>query len=473
MPSRVMLMSMDTLRADAIGLNPFRESISRFNVDSRSDTPTLDALCEAGTFFTNCQVQAPYTTSSHGSMLTGCWPCNHGIREYFLTPLHDDVQTLFDQFKRAGYVTILATDFPTLLGPILGFTRNVDHYLDEDDDALFELLRTLSDRNVFCFWHLADAHMPYGMSSIKKDGRHFMDEARRVMGLAGIEATKSASNDWLLESNRPDEERVLRLGYYDATERLHADGKHDLLMDLYLRGVERFDRTRLSCAVASLKSLRWCDDGIIAITGDHGEEHSDRGYEHFDSIWNGVTTVPLVLIGPDLPAGRIDNEMVRSIDIAPTLLHLASVDAIEGMDGISLVPRLHNQVPLGLVSLCEAWFGDFVESGKFLNACHAAGKLLEVPSLADRHLVSARDGRWKCMVHRNLRDGSEDRFLFDCHSDVNETRDVKDRFPRAAESLSKELEPLLAAETRTRPRKGGIVTTDIASGLINMGYLRR
>ncbi|MCY4167635.1 MAG: hypothetical protein OXE82_05095 [Rhodobacter sp.] len=36
--------------------------------------------------------------------------------------------------------------------------------------------------------------------------------------------------------------------------------------------------------------------------------------------------------------------MVRGIDIAPTLLHLAFVDAIEGMDGNSLVPRPHNRV---------------------------------------------------------------------------------------------------------------------------------
>lgn len=143
------------------------------------------------------------------------------------------------------------------------------------------------------------------------------------------------------------------------------------------------------------------------------------------------------------------------------------------MNGINLVPRLHNRVPLGLVSLCEAWFGDFQELRDFLNACHAAGKLLEVPSLADRHLVSARDGRWKYMVHRNLRDGSEDRFLFDCRADVNEIQDVKDRFPRAVESLSNELAPVFAAERQTRRRRGGFITNEIASGLINMGYLRR
>jgi len=169
----------------------------------------------------------------------------------------------------------------------------------------------------------------------------------------------------------------------------------------------------------------------------------------------GVTTAPLMLIGSDLPAGRTDSEMVRGIDIAPTLLHLAFVDAIEGMDGNSLVPRPHNRVPLVFVSLCESWLGDFAESGKFLSACHAAGRPLKLPPLADRHLVSVHDGRWKYMVHGTLRDGSED------------------RFPRAAESLFRELGPLLATETQGRPRTGGIGTTDIAPGLINMGYLRR
>ncbi len=473
MADRVLLMSIDTLRSDAIGVNPFRDSISRFDIESCSNTPTLDLLCSLGTLFPNCQAQAPYTTASHGSMLTGCWPYNHGIREYFFTPLRAEVQTLFTYFKRAGYVTILATDFPTLIGPILGFTEDVDHYVDEDDDVLGDLLRQHSHDKVFCFWHFADPHLPYGMSGFERDGSHFRKESERVMQLAEFEPATVPGEDWLLESNRSEEERELRLGYYTATEHLYDSGQYDLLMDLYLRGVERFDQTRLTGAVETLRSLGWMETALIAVTGDHGEEHSARGYEHFNSIWNGVTNVPLLFIGSDVPENRIDPEMVRSIDIAPTLLQLAGIGLTDLMDGISLYQRLRSKVPLGLVSLCEAWFGDYLEARDYLNACHAAGHLLDVPSIAKRHLVSVRDGRWKYLVHRDLSAGTEERFLFDCLADVNESEDVKDRFPRAAESLSSELAPIWSAATRGGERKGKAITADIASGLIDMGYLRR
>ncbi|MDJ0631455.1 MAG: sulfatase-like hydrolase/transferase [Rhodobacter sp.] len=473
MSKRVMLVSIDTLRSDAIGLNPLRSSVSRFNTKTQTVTPTLNTLCEKGTFFPNCQAQAPYTTSSHASMLTGCWPHNHGIREYFFTPLHEKVDTLFNKFKQAGFVTILATDFPTLLGPILGFTEDVDHFIDEDDDALSDLLAELSGRNVFCFWHFADPHMPYGLSSLERDGHEFAEETRRVMQLAGIEATKPASEDWRLESNRTDEERVLRLGYYDAAERLYVSGQYDTLMDIYLRGVERFDNGRLATAIKAMRDIGWYDNALIAITGDHGEEHSARGYEHFDSIWNGVINVPLILIGPDIPIGRVDDHLVRSIDIAPTLLNLAGMEIDTEMDGISLRNRLKAKMPLGLVSLCEAWFGDYLKARDHLNACQAAGRLLNLPSMAERHLMSARDARWRYIVLRDLKAGTEDAYLFDLKADPNETNDVKDKFPHAASSLRRELEPMIAAQTQGSKRKGGTITKDIATGLIDMGYLRR
>ncbi len=473
MSKRIMLMSIDTLRSDAIATNPYRDSISRFDAKTQTKTPTLDRLCAKGTFFPNCQAQAPYTTSSHGSMLTGCWPHNHGIREYFFTPLHENIDTLFNYFKRAGFVTILATDFPTLIGPILGFTEDVDHFIDEDDAALCALLADLSDQNVFCFWHFADPHMPYGLSSLERDGHGFAEQTGHVMQLAGLEATKPASEDWLLESNRTDEERRLRLGYYDAAEHLYTTGQYDTLMDLYLRGVERFDQGRLAAAIEAMRDIGWYDTALIAITGDHGEEHSSRGYEHFDSIWNGVVNVPLILFGLDIPSGRIDDQLVRSIDIAPTLLNLAGLETDTDMDGVSLNTRLKTNMPLGLLSLCEAWFGDYLKARDHLNACHAAGRLLDTPSMAERHLMSARDARWRYILLRDLKAETEEAYLFDLKTDPNETADVKDKFPHAASSLRRELEPMLAAVTQGGKRKGGTITKDIATGLIDMGYLRR
>ena len=76
------------------------------------------------------------------------------------------------------------------------------------------------------------------------------------------------------------------------------------------------------------------------------------------------------------------------------------------------------------------------------------------------------------MVHRNL-GGGNDRFLFDRHTAVNETRVVKDRLASAAESPPDELETPPVTETQARPRKGGMNTNGFAKGLRDMGYLRR
>jgi len=52
--------------------------------------------------------------------------------------------------------------------------------------------------------------------------------------------------------------------------------------------------------------------------------------------------VPLVLRGPGIPAGRVVHGQVSDIDFAPTLLDAARASAGRTMDGISLLPAVHN-----------------------------------------------------------------------------------------------------------------------------------
>lgn len=469
---RVLLISIDTLRSDCLGLNPDKRSLRRFDLKKHADTPTLDGLCARGTYFPNCYATAPYTTASHGSMLTGRWTVNHGIREYFRTPLSEDVSSLFSRFKQAGHVTILATDFPTLLGPILGFSKDVDHYVDEDDGQLTELLHQHRDEPVFCFWHFATVHAPYGIDSLEADGPRFREEVCRVGALAGVAEPARTEPDWILENNRSQEERALRMWYYESIETLYRAGRYDTLMDLYISGIDLFDRDRLARAVESLRSAGWLDDSLIAVTADHGEEYSGRGCDHFDSIWHGVMNVPLTLIGPGIAQNRIDDELIRNIDIAPTLLDLAGLPLDPPLDGISLRARLEQRLPLDLVARGEGFFGSNDAMRDFLNACCQEGHLQQDGPLAKRHLVYARDGRWKLMIERDLETGRAEEFLFDCRADVGELVDLKDKYPRAAESLRRELEPYLSdsVDSGTKIDLSGM--TGIADGLMDMGYLR-
>jgi len=475
---RVLLISTDTTRSDCIGRNPNKASIGRFGLDHLPRTPTFDSLCDEGTFFTNCYSAAPYTPAAHASMLTGLWPMNHGIHGHFFKPLHSHVKTLFTLFKRAGYTTVMATDFGTLLGPILGFTTDVDHYFDCDDAGLLALLDDVAERPVFCFWHFATPHLPYGLDSLEADGERFVEETRYVLRLAGLDdrLKEHGEDDWLMETNRSKEERSLRLSYYEGIDSLYGQAKYDALMDLYVRGVEFFDQNRFARSIADLKRRGWFDRTLIAVTGDHGEEYSPQCRDHFDSVWNGVTNVPLIFIGPGIPTGRIDNELVRSIDLTPTLLDLAGI--ADGsrchLDGVSLGPRIEQRLPLGLLAVCDAWFGDLAKAREHLNECSRVGHWLEIPpAIADRHLLYVRDGRWKYQVHRDLIANWDQEFLFDGASDVAEMNNVMARYPHAADSLRLELAPFLgrvaapAPSTASRP-----VVTEIAAELMDMGYLR-
>lgn len=476
---RVLLISTDTMRSDCIGRNPNKASIGRFALDHLPQTPTFDSLCDRGTFFTHCYSAAPYTPSAHGSMLSGLWPKHHGIHGHFFKPLFSHVETIFSHFKKAGYITIMATDFGTLLGPILGFTKDVDHYLDCDDVGLLALLDAHADKPVFCFWHFATPHLPYGLDSLESDGERFVTETRHVMRTAGLEdkIRKHGDDDWLMETNRTKDERDLRLSYYQGIDRLYADGKYDELMDLYVRGVEYFDHNRFARAIDNLRIRGWFDNSLVAITGDHGEEYSAKSRDHFDSIWNGVTNVPLILIGPDLPVGRIDSELVRSIDLTPTLLDIAGIDSGKtvAMDGISLMPRIAHNLPLGLLAVCDAWFGDLDKARAHLNECSARGLWIDVPEgIADRHLLYVRDGRWKYQIHRDLVDGNDQEFLFDCRGDIAEDDNVILKYPRAAESLRQDASAFIgsAAASPQSTTVARPVVTAIAAELMDMGYLR-
>src|SRR5579871_5577591 len=67
----VILISIDTLRADHVGVYGYR----------RIATPNIDSLARGGTIFTNIACQTPLTLPSHTSLFTSTYPFENGIQE--------------------------------------------------------------------------------------------------------------------------------------------------------------------------------------------------------------------------------------------------------------------------------------------------------------------------------------------------------------------------------------------------------
>ena len=90
----ILLITLDTTRADRMG----------FMGSARGLTPALDALSRRSTVFTRAFAQAPITTVSHATILTGTYPPFHQVDD-FGAPLSASVPYLPDVLRQRGYRT--------------------------------------------------------------------------------------------------------------------------------------------------------------------------------------------------------------------------------------------------------------------------------------------------------------------------------------------------------------------------------
>src|SRR3954464_9813553 len=132
-PPNIVLITLDTTRADRMG----------FLGSTRGLTPSLDALARDAVVFTRAYSQAPITTVSHATILTGTFPPLHKVND-FGSPLPATVPYVADLFKGQGYRTAAFVGSVILdprNGTAPGFDRGFDVY-----DAGYRLRRPGEDR---------------------------------------------------------------------------------------------------------------------------------------------------------------------------------------------------------------------------------------------------------------------------------------------------------------------------------------
>src|SRR5689334_21270400 len=114
----VLLITIDTLRADALGA-----------YGGRAATPALDRLAAEGLRFDFAHAHAVVTLTSHASILTGEYPYQHGLRDNIGYRLPKETPTLATRLKSAGYATAaFVAAFP--LHSRFGLNQGFDVYDD-------------------------------------------------------------------------------------------------------------------------------------------------------------------------------------------------------------------------------------------------------------------------------------------------------------------------------------------------------
>ncbi len=321
--ANVLLLTLDTLRADALGAY------------GNSDTPTphLDRIAREGARFDAAYTVTPLTIPAHASVFTGLWPPRHGVRDNGEVFLGEEVNTLAEAMKAGGYTTVASVG-AEVTSHHWGFQQGFDAFFDDmgaatggsrwkverrGDAVVRDTLAWLRPKNEaratggapwFAWVHLYDAHDPYRppepyattYAGRPYDGEVAWVDAQVGALLEGLDKQGGLANTW-----------VVVVADHGESLGEHGESTHGVL--LYESA------TRVPFLVRPPTGSRWVPDGGAAL----------------------ATPVSLV-------------------DVMPTVLAAVGLPVPAGLDGADLLPLLGGAVPAD---------GPFVDRAVYAESLYA------------------------------------------------------------------------------------------------------
>ena len=361
----VLLISLDTLRADHLG-----------SYGARRPTPSMDWLASEGLRFSDVTAPAPTTLVSHTSMMTGTWPHTHGVvRNGYV--LSDENVTLAEVLRDAGFHTAAVLG-SFALEHRFGLDQGFDFYEDSfqvkgsvvlgkpdgnDQDqktaenvtrVALEHLDSVGDSadRVFLFVHYFDPHANYAPPD--RFARAMTGDAAATSDLRHVDRAVRTHQAAILggaPEEQPGHRGLFLKGFHGATMELlntpsGAPTELDaLLADLYAGEVAYVDEA-IGRLLDGLRQRGMLEETLVILTGDHGETFTEHGDTWNHGLWVYQTTVavPLVIRAPDGRwAGVVRDEPVSTVDLLPTLCDLLEIDPPGRSEGRSLIPLIEDR----------------------------------------------------------------------------------------------------------------------------------
>lgn len=294
----VVLVSIDTLRADHLGSYGY----------SRDTSPFLDGLAATGTRFENARSPTPWTLPTHTTMLSGLIPLEHGVVDDGRA-LPRDLGLLQETMSTGGFTTIgVVTTF--FVSARFGFDRGFDVWEDfaihdkeannegtvDAEEAIDRVLQSLpSGREAFVFLHLYDAHYPYAAPA------PYDTLYDRASGDGDLEYKRYSH---YLKHPVPPDQMAHQVAQYDEEIRYVDD-----------------QLARLHAGFSGAGR-----EVIFVVTADHGEEFGERGsWGHAHTLHPEQLHVPWIVSGPGVPV-QVVEDVVGTQDIAATVAALSGLE---------------------------------------------------------------------------------------------------------------------------------------------------
>ena len=307
--SNVVLITIDTLRADHVGCYGYKQI----------KTPNIDGLAAEGTRFDRAFAVVPVTLPSHSSILTGAYPMLSGMHDFSGNKLSPLQPTLASVLKQAGYQTgaVIAA---AVLDSRFGLNQGFDFYYDH-----------------FEFSRLDEANL---------------DEMQRPGNVVADVALDWLEKEWLKDglAKNPQKKFFLWMHLYDPHLPYHLPEPYanEYAARPY-DGEIAFADEQVGRLLRFLKEKGIYQNTVIVLCGDHGEslgEHGEKTHGFF--IYNATMHVPLIIKLPEnrLPGngtGRAVGDPVSLVDLMPTILGAVGVEIPSQVQGRSLLSELRSE----------------------------------------------------------------------------------------------------------------------------------
>jgi arylsulfatase A-like enzyme len=415
----VLLVTLDTTRADHFGAYGH----------ALDTTPHFDALAREGALFELAIATSSTTPISHASILTGLNPARHGVRVMHAgsgTRLAEGVPTLASVLREHGFETgAFLSAFP--VSEHYGLERGFETFDNGLDRPAGGVMREL--RGGMAIWDVAA-------------------NQRRA------DATTDALLRWLADRREPffawihywDPHDPQLLPPDEVLARFAPDARYDA--ELFWVDLQ-FGRV-----VAALRERGVFERTLVAVVADHGEGLGDHGWQHHRLLYQEQIRVPLLLRIPGAPGGLRVPDLVRTIDVAPTLLASLGIEPPRPVEGRSLLGLLAGAREAPRLAYAEQ-----------LNAWDANAAMLRDRPL-DGLLYCAMDRSWKLVYRAQHPERSE---LYQIAEDPGETRNLYREDHAQAVRLKAALDAFDG--WRNRPFEPPVVDGDAERRLRSLGYL--
>ncbi len=322
----IILITLDTVRADHFSLYGY----------GRQTTPNLDKWARKGVVFENAIAPSSWTLPSHASIFTGLLPHQHGADVD--APLDPSWWTLGDVLSSRGYETAGFTSNFVWGGRGWGLGNGFETY-DNDSTTVRHNLKSLrlgslllqqlygkyvrpqdldrrdasqinrdvlgwfhyrSPRPFYIFINYFDVHEPYLIPP------HYAPPFGDI-------------SPWVVSRIRSVMAREDDRPHLSARDQTSLVTSYDNCLAFLDKSVGEL--------LDSLSHSPGWENTIVIITSDHGEGFGEHGtYNHGYNLYREVLHVPLIIIGPKIPAGLRISNVVRLQELFETVLQLSGMD---------------------------------------------------------------------------------------------------------------------------------------------------